>query len=329
MTPRVRTAVLAVFIFLSLACGTATSLSGSPTLQTRLEAIPAGNPKGSPETDPWPPQAADGWSQPVPLEGPVNTAGTEDSPFVTPDGNTLYFFFVPDMNVIVQQQMSNGLTGLWVSRRSNGAWSEPERLLLAESGQAAMDGCVMVRGDRLYFCSIRAGNRRDIEWYYATEKDGTWGDVVNAGPWYNQTMELGEIHITPGYRGIFFASKMTDGFGGLDLWSAHDTADGWGAPENLGPEVNSAADENRPFVTEDGKELWFDSYSRSGKPGPAVFRCLRQPDDTWGDCREIVSVFAGEPNLTGDGRTLYFVHHYYTADLQKAIEADIYVSYRE
>jgi len=93
--------------------------------------------------------------------------------------------------------------------------------------------------------------------------------------------------------------------------------------------VNTAADENRPFVTEDGRELWFDSSSRSGKVGPAVFRCLQQQEGTWGDCREIVSVFAGEPNLAGDGKTLYFIHHFYSADLQKMIEADIYISHRE
>jgi hypothetical protein len=29
----------------------------------------------------------------------VNTAGGEDSPFVTPDGNTLYYVFTPDVNI--------------------------------------------------------------------------------------------------------------------------------------------------------------------------------------------------------------------------------------
>jgi hypothetical protein len=37
---------------------------------------------------------------------------------------------------------------------------------------------------------------------------------------------------------------------------------------------------------------------------------------------------AGEPTLAGDGNTLYFVHHYFSADLRQIIEADIYVSTR-
>ena len=34
---------------------------------------------------------------PVPLEAPFTTAGLEDSPFITPDGNNFYFVFVPNM----------------------------------------------------------------------------------------------------------------------------------------------------------------------------------------------------------------------------------------
>jgi hypothetical protein len=201
-------------------------------------------------------------------------------------------------------------------------------VLLAKAGQAALDGCELAIGDRLYFCSARAGNAKTIEWYYATLKDGVWGDVRSAGEWMNREVD-GEMHITNGYREIYFASQRAGGQGGFDLWAAQSTPDGWGEPKNLGPQVNTAADENQPFVSYDGQELWFTSASRKGKPGPATFRCLRQADGTWGACREIISSFAGEPTLTGDGKTLYFIHHYYSADLQKMIEADIYVSYRQ
>jgi hypothetical protein len=330
MRSRIGLALLLGLLFITLACETpAATLSPVPTLKTRLEGITAGNPKGKPATDFWPPEAADGWSKPVPLEGPVNTAGGEDSPFVTPDGNTLFFVFTPDVNIPAQQQLLDGLTGIWVSRRSGEAWSEPERVRLAEPGVPSLDGCEMAIGDRLYFCSIRAANTREIEWYYATGRDGSWGDVVSAGKWMNEIAEVGEMHITAGYRELVFASKRAGSLGRFDLWAAPATADGWGEPVNLGPQVNTAADENRPFVTEDGRELWFDSISRNGKPGPAIYRCLRQEDETWGECREMVSVFAGEPNLTGDGRTLFFIHHYFSDDLQTMIEADIYVSYRE
>ena len=43
---------------------------------------------------------------------------------------------------------------------------------------------------------------------------------------------------------------------------------------------------------------------------------------------EIVWQFAGEPNLSADGSTLYFVHHYYDAETGELHESDIFVTYR-
>jgi hypothetical protein len=317
-----------------LACQSATPNAiqyptASPTAtKNGGESIPPGAVKGSPENDFWPPAIAAGWSKPIPLGAPVDTAGGEDRPFVTPDGDTLYFFFTPDVNVPAEKSILDGVSGIWMSRRSGGGWSEPERVPLETPGQTALDGCEMIIGDRMYFCSARMGNVKTIQWYYATLKEGAWSNWTDAGQWMNQNVD-GEMHITTGYRDIYFASKRASGQGGFDLWVAHSTPDGWGEAENLGLQVNSAADENRPFISLDGQELWFDSSSRKGKPGPATFRCLRQADGTWGACQEIISSFAGEPNLTGDGKTLYFIHHYYSADLKQMIEADIYVSSRQ
>jgi hypothetical protein len=144
----------------------------------------------------------------------------------------------------------------------------------------------------------------------------------------NGDYRLGELSITSDGSDLYFASNRAGGFGGYDLWVSHKTADGWGEPINLSPAVNTVNDENRPFITEDGQELWFDGPSQNGTIGPAVFRSQRQPDGTWGIIEEVVSSFAGEPVLTGDGKTLYFVHAYFSQNLDQMFEADIYVSHR-
>ena len=46
------------------------------------------------------------------------------------------------------------------------------------------------------------------------------------------------------------------------------------------------------------------------------------------ETEEVISVFAAEPTLTADGRTLYFIHHYFNNDLSQMIEANIYVTTR-
>ena len=136
------------------------------------------------------------------------------------------------------------------------------------------------------------------------------------------------MHLNASGTEIIFASRRAGGFGGMDLWRAQKTADGWTDPENLGSGVNTAADENRPALSPDERELWFDAPSLLGLPGPAVFRSVRTPQGTWGTAEEIVSSFAGEPAFSPDGQTLYFVHHLFTQDVSRMLEADIYVTHR-
>jgi hypothetical protein len=298
-----------------------------PQNPTRMETIPSEAVKMNPAQDAWPPIPAPGWSQPVPMEGPVNTAGGEDSPFITPDGNTLYFVFTPDVNIPPEKQLGDGVTGIWLATRQGDQWLEPQRILLANSDEAHLDGCPFVKDGWMAFCSIRAGNQREIDIYTAELRNGTWTNVQNWGEPFNQTYQVGELHIANDGN-LYFASNRPGGMGGLDLWVSVWNGEAWEKPINLGAAVNTSNDENRPFVTVDGLELWFDGVSQEGYPGPAIFRSLRQPDGTWGAAEEIISSFAGEPALTGNGNTLYFIHHYFSSDLSQMIEADIYVSTR-
>jgi hypothetical protein len=297
-----------------------------PTTPSRDSTLPAVV-KMMPEDDAWPPVIASGWSHPVPLGRPINTAGGEDSPFVTPDGETLYFFFTPDVRIPANEQLFDGVTGIWVAHREGERWTEPERVHLAGAGDVHLDGCPFVQGDWMVFCSARKGNVREIDLHTAELRDGTWTNWQLWGEPFI-TYDVGEMHISADGRFLIFGSLRPGGYGGSDLWVSEKIEGEWGEPVNLGPQTNTDGDENRPFITDDGQELWFDSNSAQGLPGPAVYRSTRQPDGSWGPREEVVSSFAGEPNLTGDGRTLYFVHHYYSADLSQMLEADIYVSSR-
>lgn len=56
---------------------------------------------------------------------------------------------------------------------------------------------------------------------------------------------------------LIFTSNMEGGYGGMDLYSAQITTDGYGAITNLGPEINSAANEIYPTVI--GDTLYYSS----------------------------------------------------------------------
>lgn len=301
--------------------------AGTPEVRTRADGLSMAI-KVDPADDSWPPLAAAGWTEPAPMPGSVNTAGAEDSPFLSEDGRWFFFVFTPDASIPAQEQLFDGLTGIWVAQREGESWSEPQRVVLAEIGEVVLDGCPTLAGNTLYFCSARTDNYRDVDMFNAEWLGGKAEKWKNLGQQLNVDYGLGEMHVSADGRTIVFASQRPGGLGGYDLWTIEWDGQSWGAPFNLGAPVNTAGDENRPYLSSDGQELWYDGPSRLGYPGPAIFRSRRQPGGGWGEPEEIVSQFAGEPNLSADGSTLYFVHHYVDSQSGAIIEADIYVSYR-
>jgi ribosomal protein L24E len=289
---------------------------------TREEAIPANAVKMTLETDVFPLILnSDEFEKPVPLGQTINTSGGEDSAFVTPDGNTLYFFFTPDVSIPAEQQLFDGVTGIWVSQKQSGEWCTAQRVVLENEDELALDGCVFVQGDEMWFCSARAGNYRGVDMWTAQYREGRWSDWKNAGSKLNVDYEVGELHVTADGNEMYFHSSRAGGSGGYDIWVTRLVNGEWQEPENI-EAVNTPDTEGWPFVTQDGKELWFTRFYMGS---PAIFRSYKVGGE-WGEPELIISQFAGEPSLDNQGN-LYFTHHYFKGG--KMIEADIYVAYRK
>jgi len=297
-------------------------------LVSRDEAIPPDAVKMTPEADTWPPKLhSDEWEDPIPMPGPVNTAGAEDSPFITPDGDWFFFFFTPDVRVPVNEQLLDGCTGMWWSKREGDSWTEPERVVLNDD--VSLDGAQFVFGDTMWFASVRAKGtvREGPQYFIATLRNGEWGNWRNAGTQLNVDYRIGEMHITQDHRTMYcHRDSAAGGYGKYDLWSLERGATGWGTPVNLGPVVNSAKTEGWPWVSSDKQELWFTGDSDSF-PGPALYRCKKDSTGNWTAPEPIVSQFAGESTMDDEGN-LYFVHHYYATG-SRMIEADIYFCRRK
>ena len=281
----------------------------------RETRIPANAVKMSPGADEHPPLLhSSDYEQPVPVPGSVNTAGAEDSPFIAPDGRTLYFFFTPDVKVPVEQQILDGVTGIYVSRKLDSDWSKPERVILQDSGKLAGDGCEFVLGDVMWFCSVREGYT-GVHWFTAEYGNGTWQDwkVADFDPEY----QVGELHITSDGTELYFGADRPGGKGKLDIWVSKRINGKWQEPVDVAV-VNTVDSEGWPAISPDGDELWFTRNH-------GVWRSRRMNGE-WQEAEQIVSSLAGEPSID-DAGNVYFVHHFYKNDVM--IEADIYVAYRK
>lgn len=289
--------------------------------KTRESAIPKDAIKMTPETDALPPilHSAE-WMTPIPLSSAINTAGGEDSPFVVPDDNTLYFFFTPNVSVPAEKQLLDGVTGIWVSRKQNNTWDKAERIVLQDSGKLALDGAEFVQGDTMWFASAREGYT-GVNLFTAEFKNGKWTNWQYVGDKLMKDYQVGEMHITADGNELCFHSSRAGGKGQLDIWVTRKVGGEWQQPENI-EAVNTAENEGWPFISQDGNELWF---TRTYMGSPAIYRS-EKVNGNWSTPELILSQFAGEPTLDNDGN-LFFVHHFYNNS--RMIEADIYVAYRK
>lgn len=313
--------VIVTAIFVLGVLGAGCSQGPEPrSAMTREDSLPADAVKITPEADLLPPVLhSDEFEQPLPLPYPVNTAGAEDSAFILPDGNTLYFFFTPDVRVPPRRQVLDGVTGVYVTHRYGDQWSVPERVWLQEPGRLALDGAVSIQGEEMWFASAREGHV-GVNMFTAELVDGKWSNWRYVGDRLMRGLQIGEVHLHGDE--LYFHSARPGGKGGYDIWVTTRAGGEWTEPVNI-EAVNSEAMDGYPFVSRDGEELWF---TRTYRGTPAVFRSLRV-GGSWSEPELILSQFAGEPTLD-DAGNLYFIHHFFNAR-GEMLEADIYVAYRK
>lgn len=281
----------------------------------RESLIPASQSKIAPGMDNHPPKSLTAeYADPIPLPYPVNTAGVEDSAFILPDGETLYVWFTPDSAKAAEQQVIDGVTGIHVFQKTGDSWSEPERVILQDPGKLALDGCEFLLGDTMWFCSAREGYT-GTHWFTAQFSGGKWQDWQIAD--FPAGYQVGELHITPDGRELYFHSSRPGGKGGYDIWVSVNVDGAWQEPVNL-EIVNSPATDGWPFVTPDGTELWF----TRGDGAPELWRSAKR-NDVWTQPEKMFAPFAGEASLDNKGN-VYFTHHFFKDGMM--LEADIYLA---
>jgi hypothetical protein len=140
---------------------------------------------------------------------------------------------------------------------------------------------------------------------------------------------------SPNGLSLYQASNRPGGEGGLDIWVAHreSTDDPWGAPENLGAPVNSAADDFCPTPIQGGG-LFF--VSREANPGSCgqgdIYFTRKNPVKGWAEPRNLGCAPNG-PNTALDEQGPSYVEnddqgYLFFSSSSAVVAGDIYMSPR-
>jgi outer membrane protein OmpA-like peptidoglycan-associated protein len=112
---------------------------------------------------------------------------------------------------------------------------------------------------------------------------------------------------------LLFSSQRPGGYGGYDLYLSIYSRGAWSDPQNLGPRINTAYDERSPFLSVDGRTLYFSAnHPMRSLGGFDVLRVFYDDaSESWLEPRNLgVPVnSAGDEldfRLTGNGMRAYF-----------------------
>lgn len=210
----------------------------------------------------------------------VNSPFDDYSPIISPDGETFYFTSnrVEDSTKIGTR---TNFEDIYYSKLlENADWSAPQKI-----------GPPISTNNHDAIASI-SPDGKTLFIYYGTNKGDLYTSVKNDKGVWSKPAPLKTLN-TPQFREtsasiskdgkkLFFSSSRTGTKGGLDIFmSQWDPAlNDWGRAVNLGDLINTAGDEDSPYIHPDGETLYFSSNGHAGMGSSDIFKSTLK-DGKW------------------------------------------------
>jgi tetratricopeptide (TPR) repeat protein len=157
-------------------------------------------------------------------------------------------------------------------------WTSPELLNLnSDEHDATMS--VSPDGQTLFVYRDSLG---DGQIFYSRLIGETWSDPAKLGSDINT--RNWETHATISADGntLYFVSNRANGIGARDIYKCVKLPNGeWSRALNAGPMLNTLYDEDAPFLTSDGKTMYFASKGHNGMGGFDIFSSRLGADGEW------------------------------------------------
>ncbi len=253
----------------------------------------------------------DGWSSPVNLGPTVNSSADDVDPAVSADGLMLVFHS--------DRPGGQGGADLWMCTRTSRdePFGRPVNLgATVNSSALEVQPGLSADGLTLLFSSDRPGGQggRDLWMCGRASRGERFAEPVNLGPVVNSSDDDGLPFLSADGLTLLFHSSRPGGQGGLDVWAcARASPDKpFAQPVNLGPTVNSSANDGAPAIYSDGLKLYFASDRPGGYGDYDIWMCMRASlDMPFGQPINLgptvnSAALDGAPKLSADGLTLYF-----------------------
>lgn len=151
-----------------------------------------------------------------------------------------------------------------------------------KAGTAELGVCSFTPdGKTMYFTFSQPINGQDLgaHIYTSARAGGEWGEPRELKIFADSSITVGHPSINSTGDTLYFASDAPGGYGGKDIWMAILDNGECIATYNLGPQINTSAEELYPCIRQDGV-LFFSSNGHPGYGGLDIFKAVPTGQDT-------------------------------------------------
>ncbi len=233
----------------------------------------------------------------------INSPWDDYKAIPSPAGDKLYF---TSRRKYSPKQLPNRYDGkyeedIYVSLAEGNGWAaalRPGKPLNTRYNDAVL--ALSPDGNEIYVYNGKKGNG-DIMSFI--QKRGKWTKAVRVTGHINTKWQETSLCISADSNTVYFVSdNKKRSHGGKDIFVVHRDARGkWGDAQPLDTMVNTVYDEESPWISADGKTLFFSSQGHHSMGGFDVFRTTLGDDGRWSP-----PVNMGVPLNTPDDDLFYY-----------------------
>ncbi len=231
------------------------------------------------------------------LNSQINTAESEFCPMISADERILLY-----MQTVGIGKTPNPLTSVLISvKDENNEWGKPQKLAFEldnKQQKLELKLAGLSPDGKTIFINLGSGLDQDL--YKGTLVGNAVVDIEKLNKNVNSPFMEGRASITPDGTRLYFVSDRPGGLGGTDIYESRLNRKGdWDVPVNLGDVINTAFNEQSPFIHPDYQTLYFSSEGHNTVGGFDIFKS-KVTNGIWSTPENM-----GFPNSTKDD--LYFV----------------------
>ncbi len=215
------------------------------------------------------------------INAPVNIKETRLDNIINSQFSNYNPLLSADESVLVYMDKLKFYDAVMQATNNDGFWSKPVNLTprIKSDGEFYVVG-ISGDGTQLLFNSFDAETNGDI--YESVLEDRKWSKIKKLNSFVNT--EYNETHASLSNDGdvLYFTSNRKGGSGGMDIYkSEKDTNGNWNSAINLGPVINTPFNEESPFVTTDGRRIFFSSQGHYNMGGYDLFTSELSESGEW------------------------------------------------